>query len=382
MNTAVAGPELLTVPMQTPASATEIYSGVARLAGVLWCARHRARPGELADTALVAVHPSSNFLGHYALPAFAAAGVDAVGMTTRYLGNDTALILENCVLDVGSVVRRLREEGYQRVVLFGNSGGGGLVALYQQQAEHSTITAPPAGGPPDLTRADLPSADALVLAMAHPGRAGLLTEWLDPAIHDELDPFDRDPELDMFDARNGPPYTEEFLTRYRAAQVDRSDRITTRAQERLAELAERGVADLPFLVHGVAADPRFLDLSLDPSDRAAGTLWGDAWTANFQPATLGHYTTLRSWLSQWSQRCSRGDGPTALRKVTVPVLVIYGTADQGCFPSHARTLYDAAAHPGKELVALEGGRHYLNDQPELVRRMADTVRRWLGTILG
>ena len=373
--------ELLAVPMQTPASAAEIYSGVARLAGVLWCTRHRARPGELADTVLVAMHPSSNFLGHYALPALAAAGVDAVGMTTRYLGNDTALILENCVLDVGSVVRHLREQGYRRVVLLGNSGGGGLAALYQQQAEHPTITAPPAGGPPDLTRADLPPADALVLAMAHPGRASLLTEWLDPAIRDEGDPFDRDPELDMFDPRNGPPYPAEFLARYRAAQVDRSDRITARAQERLAELAGRGLADMPFLVHGVAADPRFLDLSLDPSDRAAGTLWGDAWTANFQPATLGHYTTLRSWLSQWSQRCSHGDGPTALREITVPALVIYGTADQGCFPSHARALYDAATCPGKEVVALEGGRHYLDGQPELARQMADTVRRWLDAVL-
>jgi pimeloyl-ACP methyl ester carboxylesterase len=382
MTSAVAEAELLAVPMQTPASATEIYSGVARLAGVLWCTRHRAFPGELADTVVIAVHPSSNFLGHYALPALAAIGLDAVGMTTRYLGNDAALILENCVLDVGSVVRHLREQGYQRVVLFGNSGGGGLAALYQQQAEHPTITAPPAGGPPDLTRADLPQVDALVLGMAHPGRATLLTEWLDPAIRDEHDPFDRDPELDMFNPRNGPPYPAEFLARYRAAQVERSDRITARAQERLAELVGCGVADMPFLVHGVAADPRFLDLSLDPSDRAAGTLWGDAWTANFQPATLGHYTTLRSWLSQWSQRCSRGDGPAALREVTVPALVIYGTADQGCFPSHAQVLYSAATHQGKKLVALEGGRHYLNDQPELTWLMAGTVRHWLDTVLG
>jgi pimeloyl-ACP methyl ester carboxylesterase len=117
-------------------------------------------------------------------------------------------------------------------------------------------------------------------------------------------------------------------------------------------------------------------------DRAPGTLWGDAWTANFQPSTLGHYTTLRSWLSQWSLRCSRGDGPAALREVTVPVLVIYGTADQGCFPSHARALYGAATHRGKRLVALEGGRHYLNDQPELIRRMTETVWHWLDGVLG
>ena len=123
--------ELLAVPMRTAASAGEVYSGIARLAGKLWCARHRATPGRNADTAVVVVHPSSNFLGHYALDAWADRGVDAIAMTTRYLGNDSTLLMENCVVDVGSVIAHLREvEGYERIVLVGNSGGGGLAALY------------------------------------------------------------------------------------------------------------------------------------------------------------------------------------------------------------------------------------------------------------
>lgn len=121
--------ELLAVPMRSAAAAGEIYSGVARMAGVLWCSRVRAQAERRADTAVVVVHPSSNFLGHYALHAWAENGVDAVGMTTRYIGNDTALLLENCVLDIGSVLSHLRSEGYEKVVLVGNSGGGGLVAL-------------------------------------------------------------------------------------------------------------------------------------------------------------------------------------------------------------------------------------------------------------
>ena len=88
-------------------------------------------------------------------------GFDAVGMTTRYIGNESTLLLENCVIDIGSVIRHLRNEGYRKIVLVGNSGGGGLVALYQDQAEHPTITGAPAGGPPDLTRAGLLPADAL-----------------------------------------------------------------------------------------------------------------------------------------------------------------------------------------------------------------------------
>ena len=126
----------------------EIYSGIARMAGKLWAARQRSAAG--SSTVVVVVHPSSNFMGHYLLPAMAERGVDVVGANTRYLGNDAMLSMENCVLDVGAVIGHLRHLGYQRVVLVGNSGGGGLSALYQSQAESPTITHTPAGDPVDV----------------------------------------------------------------------------------------------------------------------------------------------------------------------------------------------------------------------------------------
>lgn len=376
--------ELLAVPMRRAAVAAEVYSGVARMAGVLWCTRVRAAAGQRADTAVVVVHPSSNFLGHYALPAWAARGVDAIGMTTRYLGNDSALLLENCVLDIGFVVGHLRDEGYERVVLVGNSGGGGLVALYQNQATHPTITSAPCGGGPDLTAADLPPVDALVMLMAHPGRANLLVEWLDPAIRREDDPFSRHAELDMFESCHGPPYDRAWLQRYRAAQLARNERITDRVLARLAELdrnTQGRVSDLPFLVHGTCADPRSVDPAVDPSDREPGTLWGESYAANLQPTTLAHLTSLRSWLSQWSIRTSHGDGSVRLSTVDIPVHVIYGTADQACFPSHAQQLYDAVPHGRKRLTPIIGGRHYLNGQPELAEVMADALISWIREVL-
>ena len=371
------GRELLAVPMQ-PMKTLDVQSGVARRAGVLWCTRHRARGGG-ADTAFVLMHPSSNFMGHYALPVLAELGVDAIGMTTRYIGNESMLILESCVVDIGSVMRHLRTLGYARIVLVGNSGGGGLAALYQNQAERPTITAPPAGGPPDLTAADLPPADALVMLMAHPGRSSVLTEKLDAAVIDERDPFARDPVLDLFDPANGPPFSAAFLARYRAAQVARNDRITDWCLAELAALADRTggrVDDLPFVVHGTMADPRNLDLSLDPSDRPASTQWGDPYVANLSPATIGHFTTLRSWLSQWSARCSNGNGPERLRGVSVPVHVVYGTADPGCYPGHARALYAAVPHARKAITPIAGGRHYLSDQPELNRAACRVLVDW------
>lgn len=369
--------ELLAVPMQS-AGAMDVQSGVARRAGVLWCTRHRAAGGK-ADTAVVVIHPSSNFMGHYALATLAEMGVDAIGMTTRYIGNESMLLLEHCVVDIGSVVRHLRGEGYKRVVLIGNSGGGGLVALYQNQAEQPTIKAPPAGGPPDLTRMDLPPADGLIMLMAHPGRNIVLTEKLDPAVQDENDPFERDPALDMFNPDNGPPYSAEFLTRYRAAQLARNERITQWALQRLQALQERTdgrVDDLPFVVHATMADPRNLDLSLDPSDRAASTQWGDPYVANLMPATIGHFTTLRSWLSQWSSRLSNGNGPERLKTVKAPVHVIYGTADPGCYPGHAKMLYDAVPHERKLLTAIKGAKHYLFDQPEHKRECCRIITEW------
>lgn len=371
--------------MRSASSAGEVYSGVVRTAATLWCVRHRAVEGVRADVAVVVVHPSSNFLGHYALDAWAERGVDAIAMTTRYLGNDSTLLLENCVEDVGSVIAHLKSvEGYEKVVLVGNSGGGGLAALYQEQSEHPSITSAPAGGGCDLTRAELPPVDALVMLMAHPGRANLLVEWLDPAVRDPLgaDPFDRNPDLDMFGIQ--PPFDADWLARYRQAQLARGEQITdwVRTQLRRTQEKSGGLAtDLPFAVQATCADPRFTDLTLDPSDREQGTLWGSAYTANFQPSTLGHLTSLRSWLSQWSLSCSNGDGPRRLEGVSVPVHVIYGTADQGCFPSHARTLFDAVPHDRRELTAIEGGRHYLNGQTDLTAEMATRLVEWAFDVL-
>jgi pimeloyl-ACP methyl ester carboxylesterase len=329
---------------------------------------------------LLFVHPASNFMGHYALKPLAELGVAAVGFATRYIGNDSSLLMENCVLDIGAAVRHLRDMGFERVVLVGNSGGGGLASLYQSQAESPSLTATPAGDPPDLTQADLPPVDALILAMAHPGRALVYTEWLDPAIIDEHRPFDRDAALDMFDARNGPPYSEDFVTRYRAAQIERNRRITAWVRGQLAALPAP-LVDLPFLVHGTAADLRFADLSLDASDREAGTLWGDTWTANFGPPTLGHYSSLRSWLSQWSYDDSQSNAPRHLPRVTVPVQVIYGTADAAAFPSHAVAMYDAVGQAKKELIAIEGAHHYFVDQPELVDTLCRHMLRWCESVL-
>src|ERR1700684_3369454 len=156
---------LLEIPVP-PSGRIDVYSGVARLSGAIWASEVRVR-GHQPETAFVFIHPTANFLGHYALPALASLGVGAIGMTTRYIGNDSNLNVENCLLDIGATVRYLREHGYQRVVLVGNSGGGTVVPYYQAQAEHPSVTTPPGGGP-DLTAAGLQPAGGVGLLKARP----------------------------------------------------------------------------------------------------------------------------------------------------------------------------------------------------------------------
>jgi pimeloyl-ACP methyl ester carboxylesterase len=370
---------LLEIPVP-PSGRIDVYSGVARLSGAIWASEVRIR-GHKPATALVFIHPTANFLGHYALPALARFGVAAIGMTTRYIGNDSNLNVENCLLDIGATVRYLREHGYQRVVLVGNSGGGTIVPYYQAQAEHPSVSTPPGGGP-DLTSAGLLPADALVLFMAHPSRARLSMEWLDPAITDESAPFTRDADLDAFNPLHGPPFSAEFIERYRAAQLARNRRITAWAQERLATLEQPGhwppgLDDLAFVVHGTSADLRFLDSAIDASDRASGsTLWGAPEVANYLPAGVSRYTTLHSWINQWSVDKTLGNAMLWLPKVETPVLVLGGSADSGVPPAIFGQLYGAVEIAPKEQIVLDGATHYFEGQPDKLRQACEAMAAW------
>jgi pimeloyl-ACP methyl ester carboxylesterase len=363
-------------------SRVEIYSGVARLAATVWGSELRLE-GEQPATALMICHPTANFLGHYALAGLAERGFAAVGFTTRYVGNDTSLILENCLVDMGAMVRHLYDErGYERVVLIGNSGGASIVPYYQAQAQHATVTDPPGGGP-DLTQADLPVVDGIAMLNAHPSRARLSTEWLDPAIVDEQRPFERDPDLDMYNPRNGPPYSVEFIERYRAAQIERNRRISRWAREQRAFLTSSpavpdGLEDMAFVVPGTGADLRFLDAAIDPSDREVGvTLWGSPQVANHLPAGISRVTTLRSWLNQWSIDDTRGNALDWLREIASPVLIASPTADSTVLPHMGKEMYDAATSArSRDLVELQGATHYFAGQPDVLAFALDAIADW------
>ncbi len=79
---------------------------------------------------------------------------------------------------------------------------------------------------------------------------------------------------------------------------------------------------------------------------------------NNGPIGLARFSTLRSWLSQWSLDDANADGVRCARDLEVPVLQIYNSADNICMPGYALMLNDAIGSADKELHRIDGANHY------------------------
>jgi pimeloyl-ACP methyl ester carboxylesterase len=297
---------------------------------------------------------------------------------SRYAKNDTPLIMENVVLDLGAYIRHAREKwGYQKIVLCGWSGGGSLALFYQSQAEKPSITKTPAGDPVEIGK--LIAADALIFQAAHLSRARMLSEWIDPSVIDEANPDERDLELDIYNPQcpNQPPYSAQFVERFRAAQMARMRRRTQWVKDWLRRLKgdelERG-----FVTYRTMCDVRFMDPTIDPNDRKPRwTFLGAPETANTGPVGIGRFSTLRAWLSQWSVDDSNADGPRCAESITVPLLAIENSADDAVPQPHARVIHDAAASRDKTFHVIKGATHYYQGQPELLRQAVELCVGWM-----
>ncbi|HZN46249.1 MAG TPA: alpha/beta hydrolase, partial [Ramlibacter sp.] len=271
-------PELqLAVIDVQPGAALESQSGLQMLRPRIYGAWMQPRGTKRA--AAIVMHPASNFMGHYLIAPLARRGIACMGLNSRYAGNDTLLLMERVIQDLGAGVQFLRAQGYDKVVLVGNSGGAALSAFYQAQAEQLDIEHMVDGDPAGISPADLPPVQGLALCAAHEGRAFLMRHWIDPSLSVEHDGLSCDPALDLYDARNGPPFSADFLQRFRNAQQARYQRLDRWVGQRLADLRAQAAPGSPrdevFVVYRTHADPRFLDLSLDANDRAVGSVWGN-----------------------------------------------------------------------------------------------------------
>jgi hypothetical protein len=373
------------IAFKNPGKFTETYGfsgaqGAVNLEGILL--RPEGRP---SPTLLIFMHPASTL---HLLPLpnrLAARGCHVLCAGSRYQRNDTALIVENVIMDLGAYIRAAREDwGYQKNVLCGCSGGGSLPFLNQSQAEHPTITETAAGDPADIVGAGLIPADGLFSLAAHSSRSKLLAEWIDPSVLDENDPDTRDPELDIYKRgydSNGPVrFSEDFLQTYRAAQLARIRRITARVRETLETLRTRGGAEVErgFVTHRTMADPRFLDTAIDPNGRKP--MWcylGHPETVNSGPVGLARFSTLRSWLSQWSHDDARADSIACGPSNSVPFMAIECGADDAVPQPQAGLIHAAVGSRDKTLHCIDGANHYFVGQPEHLDRAARLVIDWL-----
>ena len=217
---------------------------------------------------------------------------------------------------------------------------------------------------------ELPPAEGIVLLAAHLGEGQFLLDRLDPSVVDEQNPTATNPRLDMYDPANGyrpmaagpSRYTPAFLAELRAAQRARCECIDRQALEWCEEAADprRMVRDAAaaarlsareqarvtrhalqrryLLIYRTLADPRYLDPTLDPSQRPPGSIFSygrDPMVANYGEG-LARVMSARGWLSTWSGLTTNAGVERTIAEVTVPTQVIGALADSDIYPSETR----------------------------------------------
>ncbi len=373
----------ITLRYAEPRAFTETY-GFAGSQGFVNVEAVLMKPrGHASETLMVYMHPSVTQHGLPVPQSLPTLGFHVLCANNRYVKNDSALVMEKVLLDLGAWIRHAKEVlGYRKIVLCGWSGGGPLMLFYQSQAEHPTIVDTPAGDPVDVKGAGLIPADAVIFQAASMSRAHILVEAIDPSVRNELDPDDRDVTLDIYDPANPnqPPYSAAFVAEYRAAQYRRVRRIAAWVKSMLTELKRRGGAEMErgFVTHRTLADPRFVDPTVDPNDRKPKWSYvGNPETANNGPVGLGRFSTLRSWLSQWSIDDTRANGLICAPQISVPFLAIENSADDGAPQPHVGTIFKLAGSADRTMRVVKGANHYYAGQPELLAEANALIQDWL-----
>jgi hypothetical protein len=343
------------------------------------------QPATACDTVVCVMHPREFMACHYLIPDIVGAGYAAWSQSPRSVGNDLRLEHEFALHDVATGLAHLRASGFRRIVLLGNSGGAGLYAFYAQQAAlpgPERIAKTPGGKPTQLAALDMPAIDGLVFVGPHPGQGALLLNCIDPSVADEADPLSVDAALDPLNAANGyagrkdTRYAPAFVERYRAAQQARVARIDAHARALIAtRLAARQrvkaagdaasaedrrvAAHTPIInVWRTDGDLRCFDLTLDPSDRKFGSLWGaDPYASNYGAVGFARQCTPESWLSTWSALSSHATMAKCAGALTQPVLVVEYTGDQACFPGDVQRIVAAIASKHKQHLRVRGDHH-------------------------
>ena len=342
-----------------------------------------ARGGE--KTVVCIMHPREFLATHYLIPHILNARCAAWTQASRWVGNDLRLEHETVLLDVAAAMIWLREAGFEKIILLGNSGGAGLYCFYNQQsllAPEKRLSRTPGGRATALAKADMPPADGIILVSPHPGQGKLLQNCIDPAVADESDPLSTDSALDFMNPANGfcePPtpsnYSAGFIDRFRAGQHARVARLDQIAKDLIAErMAARkrgnetgaqqdrigGSFQKIMEIWRTDADLRCWDLSIEPSDRKYGSLWGnDPFASNYGSVGFARLCTPESWLSTWSGLSSKAALELTAPSIQQPALIVSYTGDTAVFPPDITRTLALIASADKEVAEFRGNHHGL-----------------------
>jgi hypothetical protein len=343
------------------------------------------RPTGAARVGVHLMHPRADSSSSYVIRPLVAAGCAVLARSSRSPNNDTMVLQEQLLLDVAAGVTFLRESGCHHVILLGLSSGASLAAFYQAEARAAAgmrLRETPAGDVLDLNTFSMPPADAIISLCGHGGLGWVMSKLIDPSVIDERDPLACDPDLDLYNPRNGfktPPessrYTPAFLELYRAAQRERVKRIDQQARQWLAVgeaaraavqdgdqdmLIERAAALQPaMIVYRTSADPAFVDLSIDADDRLIGSYQSQRPDRdNYGSGGFSRFTTPRAWLSTWSLFNSNALQERNLPRFRDPFLMVHGQADLSTRLSEAAELFERSASSDKSFRSVAALNHF------------------------
>jgi hypothetical protein len=372
--------------------------------------------GRDPKTVVYLMHPRGEFTRHYVVPPLTDRGYAVFGHNSRYLNNDTHMIHERLLFDIAAGMRYLKDAGFERIVLLGNSGGGSLLGFYQSQASRAPgarLTRAPGGEPIDLTGERMPEGDLYIAVAAHLGEGRFMLNVLDPSVTDESDPASSEPEWDMYNPANGyrpfpepSSYDESWLKKYRQRQRERNHRLDAMAHDYISEtrywrsqrrgevydrLSEedqyrtnrRAFIGRYMVIYRTLANPAYLDPTIDPSNRRMGSIFApaDPIVGNYGPGGLGRIMTPGAWLSTWSGLTSQADLPDTIGYVTIPTLIVYADGDCDIYPSEQLELLQKSGAADKTLRELPFADHYLNAVGEEGRKMKDPRERLIDMIV-
>ncbi len=219
------------------------YIPIGQAKGVLY----RPDGGASTHIGIVLIHRVANYLSHVACTEFSKRGFLVLCMNSRFDNNEVRVVFEQIALDVKAGIELLKNQpGIDKVVLFAHSGGGPTLSFYEAVAENGISYCQ---DPHRLSRCDddlanLPRADAIVYADAHPGYPMTILRGFNPAVIDESDLSKVHKTLDPFDSANGynpkgaSHYMPEFQRRYFEAQSERMNRLIDRALDIKARMVE------------------------------------------------------------------------------------------------------------------------------------------------